>query len=165
MKNSKLIFLSEGRRMEQRSVLDVAKFFLSKNDENMTHKKLQKLCYYAYSWNLALRKQRLFRERFQAWVHGPVSPLLYSKYKTYGWKPIPADESPTFGEEELEVLEEVYRTYGQFTGDELESLTHSERPWIEARGDLAPYEPSQTVLKSKLIEEYYSNLYEQSQND
>lgn len=165
MKKSKLIFLSEGRKMKERSVLDVARYFLSKNDQNMTHKKLQKLCYYAYSWNLALRKQSLFRERFQAWVHGPVSPVLYSKYKMHGWEPIPAEESPAFEEEELEVLEEVYRTYGRFSGNELESLTHSEKPWIEARGNLAPYEPSQTELDVNTIREYYSNLYERSQND
>lgn len=151
--------------MNQRSVLDVAKYFLSQNDENMTHKKLQKLCYYAYSWHLALRKRPLFKEGFQAWVHGPVSPTLYSEYKTYGWTPIPAETSPDFSEGEREILEEIYRTYGQFNGDELESLTHSEEPWIEARGNLAPYEPSQNDLDVNTIREYYSKLYEQSQND
>src|SRR5690625_3571632 len=165
MKKTKFIFLSEGRNMKPKTVFDVANFFLSRNEENMTHKKLQKLCYYAYSWSLALRNKYLFEEEFQAWVHGPVSPTLYRKYKTFGWQPIPTTESPDFEEEELEVLEEVYRTYGQFTGDELESLTHAEKPWIEARDSLAPYEPSRNSLNPNLIKEYYSTLYEQSQND
>jgi len=34
------------------SVLNIAQCFLSK--QGMTHKKLQKLCYYAQAWHLAL---------------------------------------------------------------------------------------------------------------
>lgn len=151
--------------MFQNTIIDIAKFFLSKNDHNMTHKKLQKLCYYAYAWYLVLRGERLFEERFQAWVHGPVSPLLYKKYKGHGWNPIPPEDEPFLQSEVIEVLEEVYRTYGEFTGDDLESLTHSELPWIEARGDLPKYEPSNTYLSDETIKEYYSQLYEQGQND
>ena len=53
----------------------------------MTHKKLQKLCYYAYSWFIYMEnddieniENRLFEEKFQAWVHGPVNYELYLKY-------------------------------------------------------------------------------------
>lgn len=94
----------------------------------MTHKKLQKLCYYAYAWNLALKGEKLFKERFQAWVHGPVSPQLYKKYREHGWQTIPPDDAPLLQNDVIEVLETVYETYGEFTGDELESLTHSELP-------------------------------------
>ena len=53
----------------------VAQYFLSK--ESMSHKKLQKLCYYAQAWYLANYGKPLMPNRFEAWVHGPVSPDLY----------------------------------------------------------------------------------------
>lgn len=166
MKNYKHFFhffLWEGRRLN--SILDVAKFFLSRGDQNMTHKKLQKLCYYAYAWNLALRNEHLFNEKFEAWVHGPVSRELYTEYREYGWQPIPAEDSPHFDQETLEILEVVYENYGHLTGDELEALTHTERPWIEARGNLAPYEPSTEKIDDVIIREYYLDIYEHGQND
>jgi hypothetical protein len=46
------------------TVFDVAKGFLTIH--SMDHKKLQKLCYYAYAWHLGLYNRRLFNERFQA---------------------------------------------------------------------------------------------------
>lgn len=163
MKKSKIYYLHGVRRMN--SIFDIARFFLSKGDENMTHKKLQKLCYYAYAWSLALRGEVLFNEKFQAWVHGPVSPELYQQYKEYGWKIIPKEDSPDLDDDLKEFLEVIYNTYGDFTGDELEYLTHSEEPWIEARKELAPYEPSTNYLDDCLIREYYLNAYERGQND
>jgi uncharacterized phage-associated protein len=56
------------------TIQQIAQWFLCK--ESMTHKKLQKLCYYAQAWNLALHNSELFEDRFEAWVHGPVSPVL-----------------------------------------------------------------------------------------
>ena len=58
------------------SVFDVANWFLSKG--SVTHKKLQKLCYYSQAWHCALYDGTpLFAERIEAWVHGPVIPELY----------------------------------------------------------------------------------------
>lgn len=163
MKKSKLILLFGGRRVN--SILDVARYFLSRDDGNMTHKKLQKLCYYAYAWNLALRDEPLFPEEFQAWVHGPVSPVLYREYREYGWKKIPPVNQPEIESSTRELLDVVYNTYGEFDGDELEALTHSEDPWLEVREGLAPYEASREVLSDETIREYYLNAYERGQND
>ena len=74
-------------------VEDVANYFLSK--KSMSPKKLQKIVYYAYGWTLALLNEdikaldnRLFNEPIEAWVHGPVVPELYTKYKARGWEDI-----------------------------------------------------------------------------
>lgn len=146
--------------------IDVAHWFLSQ--ESMTHKKLQKLCYYAQAWNCALYNGTpLFGEDIQAWVHGPVIPALYPYYADYKWNPIPKyeDSLPAFNSDQLEILETVYNTYSEFTGDQLEQLTHSEDPWVEARGDCKPWEISREVISLKSMERYYGNLYEQDQND
>ena len=68
------------------SVYDVANWFLSKGE--MTHKKLQKLCYYAQAWCYALKGYRLEDTDFQAWVHGPVSPALWERFKGFGYDSI-----------------------------------------------------------------------------
>lgn len=48
------------------SVVDVANWFLA--HEAMTHKKLQKLCYYVQAWYYALESLQLMNTEFQAWV-------------------------------------------------------------------------------------------------
>ena len=145
---------------------NVAKWFLSK--DNMTHKKIQKLCYYAQAWYCALYDGTpLFNEEIQAWVHGPVIPSLYSYYADYKWEQIPQspfDES-IFSPKEIDILNAVYDTYGSFSGDQLENLTHSEGPWNSARGSIEPWEICTNQISCASLREYYSRKYELSQND
>ncbi|MEQ5975454.1 DUF4065 domain-containing protein [Bacillus cereus] len=148
------------------TINDVAQYFLSK--ESMTHKKLQKLSYYAYAWNLTLHNEFLFEDKFQAWIHGPVAPNLYQDYKAYGWNNIPQVDAIPASIEENErvknVLELVYTSYGDFDGDELEFLTHQEAPWINARIGLADHAPSNNELSDDVIKTYYFNVFENGQN-
>ena len=73
-------------KKEKITIYTISDFFLSKRA--LTPKKLQKLVYYAYAWFIALNNQSaeeiesvLFEEAPEAWVHGPVFPSLYAKYK------------------------------------------------------------------------------------
>ena len=138
-------------------VREVADWFLSHS--GMEHKKLQKLCYYAQAWHCALEGEPLFTERIEAWVHGPVIPELYSKYRGYGWQIIPQvngfDESKLSSQAQ-EVLRAVYETYGGLTGMQLETLTHSESPWQRARGGLYPDYPLATCTNPISIEDMKS---------
>lgn len=115
-------------------ILNVANYFLTK--ESMTHKKLQKLCYYAQAWYLANHGKPLVPNRFEAWIHGPVCPDLYSQYKSWGWLPIVVDKNSniSFSDDSIPgFLDLVYNVYGKYSGDELESITHQELPWQQAR--------------------------------
>lgn len=147
-------------------VRDVARWFLSKN--SMTHKKLQKLCYYAQAWYCALYDgSPLFEDEIQAWIHGPVIPTLYPVYADYKWNDIPQadfDES-VFDQKVLDILNSVHFTYNKFNGDQLEMLSHSEDPWIKARGDLEEWEVCTNPIKIEDMVKYYRKLYEQDQND
>ncbi len=144
-------------------IYEVADWFLSK--EPMTQKKLQKLVYYAYAWFLVLRNEsidelehRLFDQKAEAWVHGPVYPCLWHKYKEYGWQEINKTEIEfSINDDIEEFLEAVWKAYGEFNGDELETLTHQEIPWINARGDIEPYKPSNNNLNDvDIFKEYAS---------
>ena len=146
------------------SVFEVAKWFLSR--ESMTHKKLQKLCYYAQAWHCALLDKPLFDSEIQAWIHGPVIPELYRVYSETRWIKIPKSEQEvTFDESTTELLEAVYNTYGGLTGNQLERLTHSEQPWQEARGTLKPFEACENIISVEKMKEYYVKKYEESQAD
>ena len=143
----------------------VADWFLHK--KSFTHKQLQKLCYYAQAWHLALLNKPLFEEDFQSWIHGPVCPPLYAAYSSYGWQKIERQKgsAPIFPKDSLEILNAVYRTYSKFDGGQLESLTHSETPWQEARGDFKPYEPCENIISQQSMKNYYVEKYKQAQGD
>ena len=148
------------------NVRDIARWFLNK--DAMTHKKLQKLCYYAQAWYVTLYNDGpLFTDEIQAWVHGPVVASLYPEYSEYKWNLIPQQnfDDSSFSDEEVNVLEAVYHTYGPFSGDQLESLTHNEDPWIIARKDARPWETSNEPITIASMREYYGKKYEQAQND
>lgn len=140
--------------MEQ--IFDVAKYFLSK--ESMTHKKLQKLCYYAQAWYEANYGVSLVPDHFEAWVHGPVAPNLYFQYRDWGWLPIPKVENdiPSFSNPNIKnFLDKVYATYGKYTGDQLESITHQEDPWLNARKGYSPSDYCRNTISEDEMKNYY----------
>ena len=144
---------------------DVANWFLNK--EPMTHKKLQKLCYYAVAWHYALYDKTLCRrDEFQAWVHGPVNASLYNIYRHCGWNLISLiGTAPKFDDEMEMFMETVWNTYGEFSGHQLEALTHEEEPWVSARGDLRASDPSSAVISAQSMAKYYISIYDEGQND
>lgn len=122
----------------------------------ITPLKLQKLVYYAQAWHLALHGDPLVNDRFEAWVHGPVCPNLYSRFRGYGWQPI-ADEvdAPELAADVVEFLDDVWDAYGSFTAVALERMTHAERPWLDARGGLPADESSNAEIPQKAMRDYY----------
>ena len=137
------------------NIYDVARYFLSK--ESMSHKKLQKLCYFAQAWYLANYGEPLVPNRFEAWIHGPVSPDLYNYYRGWGWEAIPQyNREIEFKEEGTDkYLDKVYDTYGDYSADELEGITHTEEPWKNARKgcDAAAYSRNPIALRD--MRDYY----------
>ncbi|MCF2147169.1 DUF4065 domain-containing protein [Desmonostoc muscorum LEGE 12446] len=117
--------------------------------------------YYAQAWHLALYDTPLFQEDFEAWIHGPVIPALYQKYKPFGWQPILEDANPQLSQEVEEFLDEVAQEYFACDAYELEQMTHVEAPWNLARGNLPPDAPSNEVIKKEWMKEYYGSCVEE----
>ncbi|WP_104932820.1 Panacea domain-containing protein [Paenibacillus larvae] len=126
------------------------------------HLKLQKLCYYAQAWYLAFFGESMFDDEFEAWVHGPVNYKLYLDYKKFGWSPIKENtegfQDSIFDEKQLHVLKQVWKKYGRLDAKVLESLTHNEDPWKEARKDLDDNIYSNKVIDKNFMKSYYSSL-------
>lgn len=143
-------------------ILDVARFFLSKIP--MSHLKLQKMCYYAQVWFLVIFGTRLFDEVFQAWLHGPVSPTLYDCYKQWGNYEIAQYTGMVDLDEGLkEYLEMIFGMYGGYSGAQLEKLTHSEKPWIQARDGVEGY--CTNIISDESIIDYYKNTLRQQMGE
>lgn len=140
------------------SVFTIANWFLRK--EQMTHKKLQKLCYYAQAWCYAIKGYRLEDTDYQAWVHGPVSPALYERFKNFGYDTIciRGHEDLNIDAEDVELLEDVWETYGRLTGNALEALSHRELPWIEARKGYSETERCTVVIDPNNMKNYYKSI-------
>ncbi|HEL0808107.1 TPA: DUF4065 domain-containing protein [Streptococcus equi subsp. zooepidemicus] len=146
--------------MKQYSVYSIADWFLSK--DSLTPKKIQKLSYYFEAWANALYGKSLINDtQFEAWVHGPVSPELYNKYREYKWQEVPQKEvdQNIYEKDALELLESVWLTYGDKSANELEALTHSEEPWKKARVGLSETEVSNNIIDVEDMKKYYASIY------
>lgn len=143
------------------SIKDVANWFLQ--HQTMQHKKLQKLCYYAQAWGLVFYNCKIINGEFEAWVHGPVNRSLWNDLKGFGYCDIPQNyfsktASTITCATTKSLLESVWEAYGKFTGFELERLSHTEKPWIEARGDLPDSAATNRSISLTTMKEYYSSL-------
>ena len=125
------------------SVFEIANWFLLK--EEMTQKKLQKLCYYAQAWCYALKGYRLEDTDFQAFGYDPIR--------------IKGHVNINLQEEDRRLLEDVWDTYGENTGNALEALTHRELPWLEARKGYEPDERCTVVISPNTMASYYKSIY------
>jgi len=148
----------------------VSRWFLS--NSSMSNKKLQKLCYYAYCWFIVFNNDLesidesdhaeihvLSSDRFEAWIHGPVCPRLYQRYKKYGWHDIPqVAPKPAVSTELESLLQQVWEAYGSFTADELEIISHGEMPWKNARKGYQNGDACSNEISNYDILRYYSSL-------
>lgn len=131
--------------------------------ERLNLLKLQKLLYYAQAWNLAINEKPLFAGKFQAWVHGPVNREIYVRFA--GAKSLYSAVDQTdmtegftldnISPEDRQHIDNVLEVYAPFSGSDLEAQTHSEDPWIRARGACKPTERCETELDEAFMASYY----------
>lgn len=143
-------------------VIDVAGYILSK-EGYLSTMKLQKLVFYSQAYHLVNYDQPLFDNEIQAWVNGPVAPKLYFRHQG---KPVIGIEDIGCGvysngtrlsASEIASIDYVLEKLGRLTGSELSKLTHSEKPWLDAREGLASDERSQNPISLEAIKKYYSS--------
>lgn len=93
-------------------------------------KKLHKLLYYCQAHHVTMLGVPLFTETVSAWDMGPVVGELWWREKQGDVQGEPMPHALT--EAELNTVGYVVSRYGNLSGTDLERLTHSEDPWIEA---------------------------------
>lgn len=158
-----------GEQVNATQIAEWLIWFAHEHGDEITNLKLQKQLYYVQAWHLALKDRPLFDAQFQAWIHGPVISWLYGNYKKYGSGPIPFSGPAAVAEDDClpepqlssdvrDHLMEVMGAYGDLSAWQLERLTHSEAPWIEARQGLPPDAACQNVISNARMQQFYKEL-------
>lgn len=138
----------------------------SDNAATLNNLKLQKLLYYIQAWHLAFYDQPFFDGKFQAWVHGPVNRNIYDRFnaKKFLYSDITKSDVITsepeskIAPEDREHIDNVLEIYLRYSGVQLESLTHSEQPWIKARKGYSHYEYCENVIDEEEMKAFYKTL-------
>ncbi len=141
----------------------IADYFLYKGNKSntpITNKKLQKLLYYAQAWSLVIRDNKLFKDKIEAWVHGPAIKNIYFKFKSFGFSPIQSNiqeqDIKDLSPDVISFLDEIWNIYGHLDAQYLETLSHSEQPWIEAREGLQSHEGSSNIISLPTMRKFFS---------
>jgi uncharacterized phage-associated protein len=136
----------------------------------MSHLKLQKLLYYVQAYHLAYFDAPIIDDDFEAWVHGPVSRKIYDILKDKSVLHTEISYIQTKGEEtpdkrisfltseQIELIDDIISDYGALTGLQLENISHSELPWIEARRGTAPADRCDNIISKEAMTSYYKNV-------
>ena len=143
--------------MRKLSPISVANYLLKK-DENLTPLKLLKLVYMCHGWHLAIYDKPLFREKVEAWAHGPVFPSLYYAVHNFVAGPVfypigngEGTAKPTGKQKEL--IDEVYDTYHHLDTWAMSDLTHDDyTPWAKT---WRKHRQIGIPISNDLIKEYY----------
>lgn len=142
------------------NVFDAAAYILEKQGQMITLK-LQKLVYYSQAWSLVWDERPLFDEKIEAWSNGPVVRDLFEYHRgQYYVSEIEAGDSGKLDADEKATVDMVLNHYGDKPAYWLVRLSHSEPPWIEARGDLSPTEQGNAEIMLDSMAQYYSSLLE-----
>lgn len=157
------------------NAVDISPYIIAKSNlvgDGITNKKLQKLLYYVKAWGLVYFADGIIDDDFEAWVHGPVCPSVYFKYKDFKFHRINESMSEddaivivdNFRKEQLQnglcpdkldLIDAVFDKYGQMTSLQLELLSHQEEPWLEARKGLGPTETGHSVINPETMRRFY----------
>jgi len=136
----------------------IAKYILSLSDPDIgdviTNLKLQKLLYYAQGYFLAIHDKPLFEDEIYAWEYGPVVENVYHEYKRCGSGAIEYPENLDYSKIPqivVDHLEEINTVFGQYSAWRLMQMTHSEKPWIEAR------KKSNCLITQKELKDYFKS--------
>lgn len=135
-------------------IIDAANYLFNEykgisGETTLDEMKLHKLLYLAQRENLAITGRPLFREHFEGWKFGPVSPDVRNVYSDSGIQAKVKDVSP----ETSVILNAVLEEYGPIESWSLSRLSHEEISWRNARAALAPDEPGNIELKLEDIME------------
>lgn len=144
------------------SAIAIANAFLElaeSEGKRLTNMQLQKLVYIAHGYSLATLNKPLFYNNVHAFEWGPVIPKLYKKLSSYGAGSITGkiateDESVPQTSVEMNLINQVWKAYGNFSGPKLSAITHrTGTPW-----SLTWSSNRFGVIDNEIIAEHYRHL-------
>ena len=138
------------------TVQDVAAYVLQSSGP-IRSMKLQKLVYYSQSWSLGWHNEPLFDDPIQAFVKGPIVRSLWNRHRGMDVVRKWSGHPERLSDSQRQTIDRVLAFYGALSGDELSTLTHSERPWLDAREGLAPNQPGTREITHQAMRGFYGS--------
>ena len=132
---------------------EVARHFLA--CRALTHKQIHKLLFFAYleylqqnNKDINSLQNKLFENKFEAWVHGPVYAPIYPIYADSGSSLIEliGEEISIKNEKVIKFLDYILEKYKDLDGDDLEELSHKMIAWKKARNGLSYWDISNNPI-------------------
>jgi uncharacterized phage-associated protein len=133
-----------------------------------SHLKLQKLLFYVQAWHLAYFEEPLINDEFEAWMHGPVSRKAWRHFKSHASPLVTSLKASatektealrafkrTLTREQIELIDDVLKEYGDKSAYYLECLTHAETPWLDARRGVAPDSACTSRISKESMKTFY----------
>lgn len=144
------------------SAIDTAKLalaLLKNNDDEFieytSRLKLLKLLYYIQGYHLAMFDAPLFKDKMEAWLHGPVVPSVYQWVKNLTDEKLQneAMDDEQMGAlnlhpQQTELISEVLKIYNKYSAYGLRDKTHTEMPWLSVYEQGKNNEITQDSLKN-----------------
>lgn len=134
---------------------DVAAYILRSGPREALE--LQKLVYYVQAWSLAWDGSRLFRDRIEAWPKGPVAPELWRKHRNLPLVRQVAGEPDRLSPRDRATIDAVIAFYGGMGSSRLVGMTHEDKPWQDARGELQPGARTSALIPEEAMRRFYSS--------
>jgi uncharacterized phage-associated protein len=137
----------------------------AEGDTDLSALKHQKLLYYIQAWHLAFYGEPACDSDFEAWIHGPVNREIYDLYKEnkYLYSEMNIEDIKDANvaidlDPEMKFhIDTILDSYAKFSATQLETMTHQEEPWIEARKGFAPNEKCTKVIRQETIQNYFAS--------
>ena len=144
-------------------VNDVAAAVMESLGKPVIMPKLQNLLYYSQGWHLAWDADLLFKAKIEAWATGPVVREIHDQPRqqyplSHPWPP--EGQASRLTMDERETVNEIVRTYGQWSADQLALTTRATRPWLEARDTFTSTANRDTTIDTDVMQDYFTGLLE-----
>ena len=66
-----------------------------------------------------------------------------------------------FNPEDLEFIDYILENYARYSGSQIEAMTHSEDPWINAHKGYGPMERCHVEITQDAMRDYYAKKYKE----
>ena len=148
----------------------IATWFLASLETNagdtISPMKLQKLLYYAQAWHLVKFDKPLFKDKIEAWLHGPTVPAVYERFDNAYRDSIPFEKMfrkeydyPRLPIELEDFLGEIFFKFGEHSAWYLETLSKKELPWRKARNGTPMLSQCHNEITQESMKCYYSSIH------
>ena len=118
------------------SIRNGVKYILGRKETGVSTMKLHKLCYFIQGWYLAINREPMFPEEFEAWDYGPVSSELEEIFRGRSYISCDDEGFTTVADNltsyQKYFVDKILEIYGQYAALQLADMVRNHRAWAEA---------------------------------